>query len=418
MGSLTPLSSSRSPAVRPSAHFHGAHAAEVDRLQPARDAKSAIPWGVIGMIGLIVAIETAVGRNWLDLSDPVSLSWRFSAEAAHAKAPGRDLLCLGDSLVKHGLIPSVLEEASGLRAANLAAARCPTWMTYFLLRRALEAGAHPSAIIINAKPAGLVPGPDFNARYWQDVLSVRDSLELYRISGRGEFWAATLLGRLLPTLRSRLEIRSNLLAALRGETDRLHDINRILWRNWSANQGANVASLNSPYGGELTADVARNLLTHLFHVHRANAEGIDRLLRLAAERQIRVFWLLPPLSAALQARRDESGAEAKYEEFLRSFQRRYPEVVTVLDARRAAYPPAMFVDATHLGGRGAIALSRSVAIAVQAELSRPHRAPARGWIELNDRPEGQQAGPDLGLEDLDQSRRILHLDGDRGRSIR
>jgi hypothetical protein len=226
------------------------------------------------MLGLIVAIETAVGRNWLDFSDPVSLSWRFSAQAAYSEAPGRELLCLGDSLVKHGLIPSVVEQASGLRAANLAAARCPTWMSYFLFRRALEAGAHPTAIIINAKPAGLIPGPEFNTRYWQDVLSVRDSLELYRISGRGEFLAATLLGRLLPSLRSRLEVRSNRLAALRGETDRLHDINRILWRNWIANQGANVASLNSCYGGELTADVERKLRPDLFHVHRANAEGI------------------------------------------------------------------------------------------------------------------------------------------------
>ncbi|HZW30173.1 MAG TPA: hypothetical protein VFF52_05655 [Isosphaeraceae bacterium] len=367
------------------------------------------------MLGLIVAIETAVGRNWLDFSDPVSLSWRFSAEAARVAAPGRDLLCLGDSLVKHGLIPSVMERESGLRAANLAAARCPTWMTYFLFRRALEAGAHPSAIIINAKPAGLIPGPDFNTRSWQDVLSVRDSLELAGMGGRGDFWAATLLGRLLPSLRSRLEVRSNLLAALRGQTDRLHDINRILWRNWTINDGANVASRDSRYGGELTADVLRNLRPDLFHVHRANAEGIERLIRLAAARNIRVFWLLPPLCAALQARRDESGAEAKYEEFLRAFQRRYPEVLTVLDARRAAYPPAMFVDATHLGGRGAIALSRAVAGAVRAELARPALAPGHGWIELSDRTEDHSAGQELRVEDLDQSKAIVHGDHDRGR---
>jgi len=82
-------------------------------------------------------------------------------------------------------------------------------------------------------------------------------------------------------------------------------------------------------------------------------------------------------------------------------------VVTVLDVRRAAYPPGMFVDATHLGGRGAIALSRSVAGAIQAELAHPAPPPGRGWIELNVRAEDHEPGPDLGLEDLDQSRTIL-----------
>ena len=41
--------------------------------------QSAIPWGVAGMIGLIVVIECFVARNWLDFTDPVSLSWRYSA---------------------------------------------------------------------------------------------------------------------------------------------------------------------------------------------------------------------------------------------------------------------------------------------------------------------------------------------------
>jgi hypothetical protein len=418
MSNLTPLRSSRSAAARPSARFHGAHAAEVDRAPAARDAKSAIPWGVLGMIGLVVVIESWVGRNWLDFSDPVSLSWRFSAFAAQVEAPGRDLLCLGDSLVKHSLIPALIERESGLRTFNLAAARCTTWMSYFLFRRALEAGAHPAAIIVNAKPTGLIPGPQFNTRYWQDVLTLRDSLELYGMGCRGEFLAASLLGRLLPSLRSRLELRSNLLAALRGETDRLHDINRICWRNWTVNAGANVSSRNPQYGGELTAEAERKLLPKVSYVHWVNAAGIERLLRLAAERGIRVFWLLPPLASALQARREQTGAEAKFEAVVRAFQRRHPEVVTVLDARRLAYPPAMFVDATHVSGLGGIALSRVVAGAVKAELARAAREPARGWIELKERTEGRHAGPESCVEDSDQSARIYHLDRDHGRLVR
>jgi hypothetical protein len=370
------------------------------------------------MLGLIVAIEGVVSRGWLDLTDPVSLSWRFSAEAAHRDAPGREVLCLGDSLVKHGLVPSVIARESGLSAANLAAARCPTLMTYFLFRRALEAGAHPPAIVFNSKPAVLIGSPDYNARYWQEVLSWREGLELAGIGGRAQLLTTTLLGRLLPSLRWRPEVRSSVLSAFRGQTDRLHEVNRILWRNWTVNEGANVASLHSQYRGELPSDVEATLHPSAFHVNKANLRGIERLLHLAAERGIRVFWLLPPLSPALQSRREASGSEAKFERFVRSSQARYPRVVTVLDARRSAYPPEMFVDATHLGGRGAIALSRVVARAVRAELSHKDRAPARGWIALEG-PHPEPAGDlELALEDLDRSRVVLERDGTSGRTLR
>jgi hypothetical protein len=360
------------------------------------------------MIGLIVAIESFVARNWLDFSDPVSLSWRFSVQTVQADAPGCDLLCLGDSLVKHGLIPSVVEGGSGLRTVNLSAARCPTLMTYFLFRRALEAGSHPAAILINAKPAVLLGGLDFNLRYWQEVLSSRDGLELAAISRKGNFLARALLGRLLPSFRSRLEIQSNLMAALRGETDRLHGINRMLWRNWTVNEGANVAHEDPGYQGELPSDVAENLHPDVFHIDRTNAEGLKRLLKLAARRDIRVFYLLTPLTPALQNRRDQSGAEAKYEQMVRSIQAKYPQVMTVLDARRAGYPPRLFVDATHLNGRGAIALSRAVAAAVDAELIGPEASsagPAR-WIELPPPPD-RFPGLEVTLEDVEESKRIV-----------
>jgi hypothetical protein len=370
------------------------------------------------MIFLIVAIERFVAQNWLDFSDPVSLSWRFSAVTAHTAAPGRDLLCLGDSLAKHGLIPSVIEKESGLRSVNLAAARCPTLMTYFLFRRALDAGAHPRAIILNSKPAVLIGGVDYNARYWREVSTLWECVELFGVCRRGELLASTLLGRLLPSLRSRLEVRSNLMAALRGQTDQLHDINRVLWRNWTVNDGANLASLHSAYQGALAPDIEEKLHPGVFHVDRSNIVGIERLLRLASARNIPVYWLLPPLAPALQARRDQTGAEAKFERFVRSFQERYSHVVTVLDARRGSHAPAMFVDATHLSGQGALALSHAVGKALRAQRLRTAPPDARRWIELSVPTGDPHAEVDLALEDIEQSKRFLHLYGDSGRSLR
>ena len=97
--------------------------------------RSKIPWGAIGAIVLLVLVERFVAVHWLELTDPVSLSWRFSTQAANAQARDCQVLCLGDSLVKHGLIPSVFERVSGDRVLNLSAAQASTILTHSLLAR-------------------------------------------------------------------------------------------------------------------------------------------------------------------------------------------------------------------------------------------------------------------------------------------
>ena len=358
------------------------------------------------MIGLIVAIECFVARNWLDFTDPVSLSWRYSAAAVQTESRGGELLCLGDSLIKHGLLPAVIEEGTGRRTANLSAARAPTLLTYFFLRRALDAGARPRAIIINAKPAVLLAGPEFNARYWQEVITPRECLEFSLMTRNGPFMLATIVGRLLPSVRSRLEVQSHVLAAVRGDQDKIPEINRVLLRNWTVNRGANVAAVHSAREDLAEPDIERKLHPGLFFVDPTNAQGIDRLLQLANARDIPVFWLLTPLSPVLQTLRDQSGAEAGYERFVRAFVVRYPRVLTVLDARRGAYPPSLFTDHTHLNGQGALALSRAVATSLKPLLDRPRSASGPVWIAVAGPSEPPGASGVI-VEDLEQSRKAL-----------
>jgi hypothetical protein len=371
--------------------------------RPAR-----IPWGVAGMIGLIVMIECFVGRNWLDFTDPVSLSWRFSADAVKTESPGCELLCLGDSLIKHGLLPGVIEDETGRRTVNLSAARAPALLTYFFLRRALDAGARPRAIVINAKQAVLLAGPEFNARYWQEVLTPRECLEFSLMTRNGRFMLATVAGRLLPSLRSRLEIRSQVMAAIRGETDPVPGMNRILVRNWTVNRGANVASVRPLRQDDAEPEIEHRLHPEVFFVDPTNAQGMERLLQLAADRDIPVFWLLPPLSPVLQALRDQSGAEAGYEQFVRSFVARYPQLLTVLDARRGGYPTTLFSDHTHLNREGALALSHAVAQAIGPLLARPSSDPGPRWVAVA-RPADCRGGRAVVVEDLEQSRRNLSV---------
>ncbi len=400
--------STRLSGTRPSQRYQRAPQAAPDADCSSPRPKRRIPWGVVTMIGLIILVESFVARNWLDFSDPVSLSWRFSAHAVRTRAADSQVLCLGDSLVKHGLIPSVIEAESGRRAMNLSAARAPTLMTYFILRRSLDAGVRPDAVIINAKPSVLIGGPDYNARYFEEILTLRECLELSQITRRAALMVSMVAGKLLPSLRGRLEIRSNVMAALCGETDRLHDINRMLWRNWTVNDGANVAGTDSSFQGEVTPEVAKRLYTHAFHVDRVNGEAIERLMRLASSHEIPIYWLLTPLSPALQAMRDQSGSETAYERLIRSVQARYPWTMTVLDARRAGYPPDHFVDATHLNSRGAIALSRAVARAIDSLYPPPETKTAQRWIALANAPE-QPELVGLYLENVEQSKKALGL---------
>jgi hypothetical protein len=382
--------------------------------QPAVRAPTrlrSIPAGLLGMIVLVTAIECFVARHWLDFSDPVSLSWRYSAQAVIAQAPKCGLLCVGDSLIKHGLIPAVLQRGTGQRAVNLSAARCPALMTYFLLCRALDAGSRPRALIVNAKPAVLLANPEFNARYWQEVLTLREFTEMLALTRRSSFVLALAAGRVLPSLRCRLELRSSLAAAVLGRIGPLHAINPVLWRNWTKNAGANISAVTSSAQGAPALEVARRIRADVFHVDPTNAVAIERLLQLAAERNIPVFWLLTPLSPELQDVRDRSGAEAGYERFIRSLQARFPRVMTVLDGRRAGYPAALFADPTHLNRGGALALSQVVAQEIRRALElQSSPAPAHvGWINLN-APLDHPSSPDIELEDLERSREIVNLD--------
>jgi hypothetical protein len=406
MSNSSSVTSTPSLAARPSSRFRAARGNAANARMPGRLSRKGVPYGAAGMVFLIVMIECAFARNWLDFTDPVSLSWRFSALAARSRVCDKDLLLVGDSLIKHALIPSVMCEVSGTRAENLGAARCPTLMTYFLLRRALEAGARPRAIVFNAKPAVLIGGPTFTQRYFQELLTVAELLRLFQTVRRSEFVVSTLAGRLLPSLRSRLEIRSHLLAVMQGDAGPLHEINRALWRNWTVNDGANVALPEPPYDGVLTAKDFKNLHPHFFYAEKSNSKAIDQLLKLAQQRNIPVFWLLPPLSPNLESERERSGAETAYENLIRGYQSRYPRTLSILDCRGASYPVAAFTDATHLNSKGAIALSRTVAKVIARQLGDLAAKSDPGWIKLDswsDRSTKCEALP----EDVETSRAMV-----------
>jgi hypothetical protein len=333
------------------------------------------PLGLLGMLALVAAVEWSLASRPLRFAETASLNWRLSADDIPREAEKVELACLGDSLMKIGAVPEVIRAGTGKRAFNFAMARAPAPATYFMLRRLLEAGGKPSALLVEFKPSILTGGPRLSLRQFQETLTLRESWELVRDDGNLKLLPQILLGRWMPSIRYRLEVREAIRSALDGKTAPTLRTNRIALRNWTINLGGHLNSTKSTFSGEISEQIHQWFRSDDWRCHRVNELYVNRLLALAKSRSIPVLWVIPPLPPPLQERRERSGADAKFVAFVRSMQARHPEV-TVVDGRRSGYESAVFFDHTHLNGRGSVAMSRELA----AILARPGRRP--GWIEL------------------------------------
>jgi hypothetical protein len=274
------------------------------------------------------------------------------------------------------LIPAEIERATGQRTFNLAvsAAQAPT--TYYLLRHALEQGARPSAIIIEYSPDLLMGSPRESIRNYPVLLEPAELVSLARVARDTKFAAQGLLSMLLPSVLDRFEIREFVARKLAtGPSDDGNLTNGMLERNWDLQRGAQFTPDNPRFRGDLTPDDINRLRAEVFWCNRVNRIYIGRTLELAARRHIAVFWLLPPVSPALQRIRDQSGSESKHVAFVQSYLQRYPGL-KVIDARFDGFGAELFIDPIHLSGRGALALSRQV-----GQILTKSTSPA--WVQLS-----------------------------------
>ncbi len=376
------------------------------RFRPIVPGRRIVPTGFLGMLILVALVETAVSLAGSRFLDIVPFGWTFSAGAASKKTVGADILFLGDSLVKHGLSPRVFREVTGRSAYNLAAPASTAPMTYTLYRRAVDAGAHPSVIVFDLKPSLQVGGLEYNVRNFSQVMSFR---ELFGVCRAVRFRGAVtelMVNSVLGSYRCRHEIRGAIFAALAGKNSPYLNYNILSERNFQVNDGVNIATPKPTYNGTVTEPEHAHLISKGFFANRLNVDYTHRLLTLAGEQRTRTYLVLPPFVADLTERRRQTGAELKYEAYVRSLQDRFPRL-TVLDARASGYPYSVFIDPIHLDLRGTLALSDDVAQILREDLKQvdPMRAPKR-WIKLPAyRP--RPIPPDL--EDVELSRARIGL---------
>jgi hypothetical protein len=367
---------------------------------PARRSK--LPLGLIGAVALVATIEAGLADRPIERSSKPGLAWRFgkSSAASDPGVTGAEVLCLGDSLVKLGVQPRVIEDRLGRRSFNLAVPGAQAPASVFLLRQAIESGARPRVVVVDFDENLLAVSPRENLEQWPDLLDARDWLDLTLLSGDVDLAVRVGLGMVLPSWRDRRAIREQVVAALEGRDRAILPELLALRRNWIRNAGAQVATPGDrvPVEWGPTPEV-EGRPGRTWKPHPANRAAVHQLCNLADQHGITVAWLLPPTRPDWHDRRASIGVVESVDRFVAEVRARHPNLV-VLDARESGFPAEVFRDPTHLDGLGAVALSESIAEAIRLILDGPADDPPRGLVAL--RPFEPPSGP-IPLEDMARS---------------
>jgi hypothetical protein len=357
--------------------------AAMPRTRPVRR----IPAGLLGMLALVAAIELTISARRLDFTTIWADDWRCATGAATRQVKGRDVLCFGDSLVKFGVLPKVIEAKTGLKSYNLAVNAGMVPATYFQLRRAFNAGARPKAIVVDFFALMLPDESPKATRRYTDLASLRDCFELAMLARAPEFLNTTLIGKFLPSYKCRFEIREAIKSALEGRRASPWPAEAWIWASWKAHNGAQPMPSNPDrkpadpifLSSASPADWTCDALDAIY---------VEKFLALARSHNIPVFWLMPPVSPEIQVWRNLRRTDDFYDRFARATQERHPEVV-VLDARHSGYDNSVFIDSVHLNRRGAEVLTNDLTSRLVNHLE--ERNQVTHWVALpafNGRTEG------------------------------
>jgi Protein of unknown function (DUF1574) len=358
-----------------------------------------LPWGLIGVLALVVPVEWYVAGNPQRFMTTIEMDWRVVGKEAAAVAPGVDVLCFGDSMLKFGLAPNVLEDRLGRSVYSLAVMDGKPAASFFLLRRAIEAGARPRLVLVDYQPECMCEASDHLLRnqHWKAMLSARECLEMLWTYRDPDFFARTVLARVLPSVRCRNAIRKDVVLGLDGKAVSNPEENAKTARNRSLNRGALLLARNPRYSGDVPAAYGKNMFTDDWFGRPEHTSYVRRFMALAARHDIPVVWILPPNAPEVERIRERIGMHDRYTRYVEAVQRRYPNL-HVIDARRPGFDHSAFVDPVHLDREGAAAFTLEVAEVLRALLDRQARIGK--WMEIT---HIRKQDAMIALEDVEQS---------------
>ncbi|MFO0951027.1 MAG: hypothetical protein U0835_07730 [Isosphaeraceae bacterium] len=366
------------------------------------------PAGLIGMLMLVALAEFRLARHTDEVTYIHSLGWRYAVSSV-PKAARSDVVAFGDSLVRNGVIPPVIEEriGNGLSVYNLAVAGGPATAHDYLFKRMLgQRGAKaPRAIVVDGET--LERDPLIPDQRWTVLLSFSDLADLAWRSGRWKFATETAVAKVMPSVFGRPQIRRRVLIRLRGEPWQDTGSFPVFVRNMKRNKGAEVLPAPGPSGPKDPRPAELERMAYwptCWELDPTTDMYNHRFLALAAEKGVPVFWLLPPFHEAMEKRRVGSGWYAQYVRYLEQLQERYPNLV-VIDGRDAGYPPESLADTTHLNRLGGLLFSDALGSILRDQLDPAGSRSRDRWLKLPhyDPPRAQLLAATSPVEDTKRS---------------
>ena len=368
----------------------------------------AVPCGLMGALALIVSVERAIAHRIIDVTSEAASNYAYAAKAASREARGSEVLAFGDSLVKFGFQPKVIQARTGRTAFNLAAYGAPPSRDYQVLKRVIDAGGRPSALVVCFPAVHLGSTPRLHARQFSEAATVSEAWDLAWSSSDPGLFGWLMVARQVPSIRTRLELRGNLMKALLGSGSDWRECYFVFRRNWLQGRGAHLQH-NDPHAPEEPAAArARALELYIGDLDAnpadepVNKRFIRRFLDLAAARDIPVFWVILPMLPAIEARQQDIRVTAITDALARQMRDAYPNLI-VVDVRGRGYDARAFApDAVHLNRRGATTFSRDLGDLIRHRLGNP--TAGASWVSL---PKYRPTDDAFDMEDLAQSSAVV-----------
>lgn len=357
---------------------------------------------------MFVLFQVALESNSLKLQSLESANYAFVRESIKgSEASKSSIVCLGDSLVKLGVSPLVVQQYSKEPVFNLAIIGSRPASTYFLLRRLLDSGQQPKALLIDYEPRILKEKPTQAIHESAELFDLRDCIDL-AMNVRDYGYSTELLSSLLvPSYRPKHSIVDALKRLIVSKPESKPYEIAAYFRNWQKNRGQ---SLMSPQGaGNAWANNAlawREIIRSkdAWSCDPVNALYVARLLNLADSKGIMVYWLITPTHPKLQQELELAGIDGAYAQLAKSFQARNPNLI-VVDARHCGYDEHKFMDGSHLNRHGSEAYSAALGRLLASNKEQP--ICGKRWIKLEQFSEPEEH---LSLEDVEQSYKSVQLE--------
>jgi hypothetical protein len=333
------------------------------------------------MIALVAAIETSREADDRGRQDWLADSWVRARAMAADQTQGRAVLCFGDSQVQQGLHPRWIagRSSQAVTGLNLAVPGGQPASSYYLLRRAIEAGARPDAVVIGHYPGLLIAGPEINRAVWPELLRWNEAIELAWSARSPDFLTRDLLRRLVPTFNRRDRLRERIAGALAGASASDETHQRTIEHRTQAreNDGALAMPVNPDFRDSPPPPPDPRTAARTWRPHPVQDRYMRRFLDLAEAHDVRVFWLMSALSPATRGDPARSRVDDGLDQYATSLMERHPGLV-VLDARMMDLDASLFHDPVHLNHVGAAALSASIG----DELRATKTGPGPRWVAL------------------------------------